>query len=98
MNYINNEKTNFGVFIAHRVNEIRNNSKTEDWYDMPTNQNVANGLTRNKGFDNLTNRSRSCCGPDFLHKEVATESLSINSIKNNEQDETVLPNNISNEH
>ena len=26
INYINNEKTNFGVFIAHRVNKIRDSS------------------------------------------------------------------------
>ena len=37
INYINNEKTNFGVFIAHRVNKIRNSSKTEEWFYLPTN-------------------------------------------------------------
>ena len=26
INYIKNEITNFGVFIAHHINEIRNNS------------------------------------------------------------------------
>ena len=36
ISYISNEKTNFGVFIAHRVNKIRNSSKTEEWFYMPT--------------------------------------------------------------
>ena len=34
----------------------------------------------------------------LLHKEVAVESLSINSIANYKQDDTVLPNNITNEY
>ena len=98
INYINKEKTNFGVFIAHGINEIRNSFKTKQWFYVPTNQNVADNLTRYKGFDNLTNRSRWCVGPDFLHKEVASESLSTNCIINNKQDHTVLPNNITNKH
>ena len=60
INYINNGKTNFGVFISRRVNEIRNSSKTEGWCYVPTNQNKADNLTRYKGFNNLTKRSRGC--------------------------------------
>ena len=54
INYLNNEKTNFNVFIVHQVNEIRNSSKTEERFYVPTNQNVADDLTRYKGFDNLS--------------------------------------------
>ena len=79
INYINNEKTNFGVFIAHRVNKIRYSSKTEEWFYVPTNW------------------PRWCVGPDFLHEEVASESFSINSITVNKHDDTVLPNDITNE-
>ena len=32
LNYLYNENTNFGVYITHRVNEIRNNTNIEDWY------------------------------------------------------------------
>ena len=55
MNYIKIEKTNFGVFIAYRVNEIRNSCKTEECFYVPTNENIADDLTQYKGFDNLTN-------------------------------------------
>lgn len=37
-------------------------------------------------------------GPDFLHKKVVSKSLSIYSITNNKQSDTVLPNDNTNEH
>ena len=77
-NYINNDKTNFGVFVSHRINEIRNISRREEWLHVPTNQNVVDDLTCYKGFDNLTNRSRWCIRPDIFPKEFASETLSIN--------------------
>ena len=66
INYLKNETTNFGVYIAHRVNEIRRSSSIEDWYYVPTKLNVADGLTRFTGFQTLTNQSRWCRGPEFL--------------------------------
>ena len=98
INYINDKKANFEVFIAHRVNEIGNSSNTEEWFYVLTKENVADDLTSYKGFDTLYNRSRWCVGPDFLYKEDASESLSINSMANNKQDDTVLPGGITNEH
>ena len=82
INYINNGKTNFRVLIANRVNKIRNSFKTEEWFYVSTNQNLADDVTQYKGFDNLTNRSRWCVKPDFLNKEVTLESLRIISITN----------------
>ena len=32
INYIKNKTTNFGVCIAHRINEIRNNSTVDEWH------------------------------------------------------------------
>ena len=84
--------------MAHRVNEICNSFKTEEWFYVATNQNVADDLRRYKGFNNLTNRSRWYVRPDFFHKKVASESLSINSITNNKQYDTVPPDDITNEH
>ena len=66
INYLKNETTNFGVYIAHRVNEIRRSSSIEDWYYVPTKLNVADDLTRFTGFQTLTNQSRWCTGPEFL--------------------------------
>ena len=31
LKYIRNENVNFGQFIMHRANEIRNNSNIQDW-------------------------------------------------------------------
>ena len=49
INYLKNETTNFGVFIAHRINEIHNNSKVSEWHYVSTKDNIADNLTRYKG-------------------------------------------------
>ena len=61
-----NGTTNFGVYIAHRVNEIRRISSIEDCYFVPTKLNLADDSTRFTGFQTLTNQSRWCTGPEFL--------------------------------
>ena len=66
INYLKNETTNFGVYIAHRVNEIPRSSNIEDWYYIPTKVNAADDLTRFTGFQTLTSQSRWCIGPEFL--------------------------------
>ena len=66
INYLKNETTNFRVYIARRVNEIRRSSTIEDWYYVHTKSNVAEDLTRFTGFQTLTSQSRWCAGPKFL--------------------------------
>ena len=66
INYLKNETTNFGVYIAHRVNEIRRRSSMEDWYYVPTELNAADDLTRFTGFQTLTIQLWWCTGPEFL--------------------------------
>ena len=51
--YIKSEATNFGVFIAHCINEIRNNSTVDEWHYVSTKDNAADDLTRYKGFSKL---------------------------------------------
>ena len=41
LNYLYNENTNFGVYVVHRVNEIRNNANIEDWHNVQSESNVA---------------------------------------------------------
>ena len=38
LNYLRNEKTNFGVYVTHRVNEIGNNTSIEVWHYVSQNQ------------------------------------------------------------
>ena len=45
-NYIRNNYFNFGVFAAHRVQEIRNNNETKQWYYVPSKLNIADDATR----------------------------------------------------
>ena len=65
INCLTNETTNFGVCIAHRVNEIQRSSSMEDWY-MTTKLNVTDDLTRFTGFQTLTNQSQWYASPDVL--------------------------------
>ena len=56
--YLKNDTTNFGVYIALRVNEIRWNSRVKDWHYIPKKLNVTDELTTFTSFQNLTNQSR----------------------------------------
>ena len=53
INYIKNQKTSFGVFIAHCINEIRNKYTCNNWHYVSTKDNITDDLTRYKGFDSL---------------------------------------------
>ena len=89
INYIKNETTNFGVFIAHRINEIRNNSTVNEWHYASTKDNIADDLTRYKWFDSLQKASGSCNGPDFLYNSLENhEIISVNTISTKDKDKT----------
>ena len=75
INYVKNETTNFGVFIAHRINEIHNNSKFNEWHYVSTKDNIADNLTRYKGFNSLQKASRWCNGPDFLYNSLENHEI-----------------------
>ena len=89
INYIKNETKNFGVIIAHRINEIRNNSTVNEWHYVSTKDNIADDLTRYKGFDSLQKTSRSCNGPDFLYNSLEDhEIISVNTMSTKDKDKT----------
>ena len=46
INCLKNETTNFGVFIVHPINKIRNNSKVNEWHYVSTKDNIADNLMR----------------------------------------------------
>ena len=67
----------------HRINEIRSNTDICSWYYIPGHLNVADDLTRKKGFEILV---PTCCwfnGPEFLHKSSETWGNEVCSLKNN---------------
>ena len=67
LNYIKNQSTDFGTYVLHRTNEIRNNTAIESWKYIPSRYNVADDATRGIEFKNLSNNHRWFIGPRFLH-------------------------------
>ena len=89
INYIKNETTNFGVFIAHHINEIHNNCTVNEWHYVSTKDNIADDLTRYKGFDSLQKASRWYNGPDFLYNSLENhEIINVNTISTKDKDKT----------
>ena len=92
MNYLKNEATNFGVYIAYRVNEIRRSSSTEEWYYVPTKLNVADDLRRFTVFQTLRNQSRWCTGPEFLlQHNIKSVQLNLTKTASVTLDEYINP-------
>ena len=70
LKYIKNEKVNFGQYIMHRSNEIRNNSNPQDWRYVPSALNVADDCSRGVKFNDLSNNHRWITGPSFLYQQT----------------------------
>ena len=68
LKYIFNETTNFGTYVAHRVNEIRNKSKISEWHYIISKLNVADDATRYLKVEELNISCRWFNGPCFLNK------------------------------
>ena len=89
INYIKNETTNFGVFIAHHINEIDDNCTVNEWHYASTKDNIADDLTRYKGFDSLQKASRWYNRPDFLYNSLENhEIINVNTISTKDKDKT----------
>ena len=73
LNYLYNENTNFGVYVTHRVNEIRNNANIEDWHYVQSKSNVADDATRCRSFSDLNSNYRWFNGPEFIYENVIIE-------------------------
>ena len=69
LKYIRNENVNFGQFIMHRANKIRNNSNTQDWQFIPTELNVVDHCRRVIMHNTLTNKHRLIAVPAFLFQQ-----------------------------
>lgn len=66
LSYIRNENSRISSYIAHRVNEIRENTRINSWNFIPGQLNVADDSTRYINFGRLTTESRWIKGPEFL--------------------------------
>ena len=73
LNYLYNENKNFGVYVNHRVNEIRNTTNIEDWHYAQSKSNVADDATRCRSFSDLNSNCILINGPEFTHENVITK-------------------------
>ena len=69
---------------------IESNSKVNEWHYVSTKDNIADNLTRYKGFTSLQKASRWCNGPDFLYNSLENdEIISVNTISTKDEDKTL---------
>ena len=68
LGYITNETRRFYVYVSNRVERIRKSSSPEQWYYVPSQQNLADLATRSVDAQNLSS-SIWLRGPNSLHQQ-----------------------------
>ena len=86
--YLNNNDTNFGVYIAHRINEIKQSTDPDNWRYIKTERNPADHTTRYQDFFSLSRNDSWIFGPPFLKEEPCFEMNSNNVIMQTQQSNT----------
>ena len=66
LGYINNEVKRFHIFVANRVQEIRNSTMPEDWFYVPSSLNPADHASRGLTTSEMKTSSWNT-GPPFLY-------------------------------
>jgi hypothetical protein len=68
LQWIHSDARNYKVFVAHRITEILESSKVEEWRWVPTCDNVADEATKwSKYLETNIMESRWHNGPQYLH-------------------------------
>ncbi|XP_014677998.1 PREDICTED: uncharacterized protein LOC106817811 [Priapulus caudatus] len=81
LGYINNEARRFHVFVANRVQRIRQNSSTEQWHYVETGRNPADHASRGLTACQLT-PSNWFTGPKFLwEREISIKDDPVSELK-----------------
>ena len=68
LRYIRNDQRRFQIFVANRVQTIRNLSEPKQWLYVDTRDNPADDASRGLNAETLIERSRWIVGPAFLWK------------------------------
>ena len=66
LRYIKNDQKRFHVFVANRVQLIRNHSAPDQWSYVDTKENPADDASRGLDAKTLTEQQRWLTGPEFL--------------------------------
>ena len=69
LGYINNEARRFHVYVANRVQQIRDLSQPSSWMYVESDENPADDATRGLTAKELMVKSRWLTGPEFLWKD-----------------------------
>ena len=85
LSYLNNNDTNFGVYIAHQINEIGQSTDPDNWCYIKTQQNPADHITCYQDFLSLSKSESWIFGPSFLKEEPCFEMSSNNVIVQTQQ-------------
>ncbi|XP_059612589.1 uncharacterized protein LOC132259062 [Phlebotomus argentipes] len=72
LHWIKSDSRNFKPFVANRVGEIQEVSDPAEWRWVPTDLNVADLATRDKGSTDFAPTSVWYRGPEFLHQSENT--------------------------
>ena len=66
LGYISNESKRFHIFVANRVQQIRDNTEVTAWNHVDTKENPADIASRGMGAKELLSATNWWMGPDFL--------------------------------
>ena len=80
LRYISNERRRFPIFVANRVQLIRDFSKPTQWYHISSDLNPADDASRGLVVNELVHNSRWIQGPNFLSKGETTWPIKTLSI------------------
>ena len=69
LGYISTNARRFHVFVANRVQQIRDHCTTEQWRHVKTTENPGDCASRGVGVEDLLQHSSWLDGPSFLWKE-----------------------------
>lgn len=72
--YISNDARRFHVFVANRVQQIRDHTLPNQWKYVETEKNPADDASRGQNAQNLIENSRWWNGPEFLWKPLEDQS------------------------
>lgn len=67
LGYLANESKRFHIFVANRVQQIRNHTDVDQWNYIATNENPADSASRGMSADDLTQSDLWWKGPKFLN-------------------------------
>lgn len=76
LGYINNDSKRFHVYVANRVQQIRDQTSVSQWKYVKTEDNPADYASRGQSVEELISNDKWWNGPDFLwqHFEITNDS------------------------